>query len=202
MGYKFNPFTSTLDIVGGGGGSGDTYLTTNYSSVAAPQLFNPDASAVSSGTDNYTLSSNNPVAFVSLNGQVLDDSEYSLIGSTLTVTPDVGFTAVTDEVLVFQTTFASASTGGVINSFVQKAADYTVLVSDYYIECTANSFTLTLPTAVGVGGRTFVIKNSSTGTIIVDGSGSETIDGALTANLSTQYESITVASNGADWVIV
>jgi hypothetical protein len=87
-------------------------------------------------------------------------------------------------------------------NLVQKSAAYTILTTNFYIEATANSFILTLPTAVGFSGKSFVIKNSGTGVITVDANGSQTIDGSLTAILSTQYESVTVVSNGSNWIII
>lgn len=188
--------TGWIDLAGGG----DT--TNNYASISAPQLFNPDASGVSGGTDNFTLSSSNAVALVTINGKVLDDSEYSLAASVLTVTPDNGFTSTSDEVLVFQQSFATAS-GGLTLNYVAKTGAYTITGTDWMVDCTANTFTITLPSASTVGaGKQFVVKNSGTGTITVDGNGSETIDGGLTAVLSTQYESITIVSDGSNYKII
>ena len=180
--------------------SGGT-TTNNYSSIDAPQLFNPDGAGVTANTDDFTLASTNAVALVTHNGQVLDDSEYSLASSTLTVTPDNGFDDTADEVLVFQHSFATSGSGHTLN-LVQKSAAYTITTSDYYVECTANTFTLTMPTAVGISGQAFVVKNSGTGTITVDGDGSETIDGSTTIELDTQYQSVTLVSNGSNWIIV
>jgi hypothetical protein len=72
---------------------------------------------------------------------------------------------------------------------------------DYQIECTANSFTVTLPTAVGREGREFSIKNSGAGTITVDGDGTETIDDELT-QIITQWDNIVIASNNVGWRII
>lgn len=195
MKYKFNPFTGNFDEAG----SGNT--VNQYASFKAPQLFNPDASAVSANTDTYTLSGDQNVAFVTLNGQVLDDSEYSLTATTLTVTPDNGFSAVSDEVLVFQLNFEVTGGTGVILAYSAETADCTLTHSDYVVDATANSFTVTLPTAVGFAGQQFVIKNSGTGMITVTGDGSETIDGATTQTLS-QFSSITVLSNGTNYIII
>jgi len=102
----------------------------------------------------------------------------------------------------------SITTGGIvvngvmIKSYTAKTGTYTITEEDYLIDCTANSFTLTLPTAVGITGREYRIKNSGTGTITVDCNGSETIDDGLTAEIAIQYESITVVSNGSNWVVV
>lgn len=87
-----------------------------------------------------------------------------------------------------------------------KTSSYTLASSDELITCNATSgaFTLTLPTAVGISGRVYYIKKTDTtlNAITVDGSGAETIDGALTRVLSTQYESLKIVSNGSNWTVL
>ena len=78
----------------------------------------------------------------------------------------------------------------------------TLDATDYFIDCTANTFNVTLPTAVNIAGRTYVIKNSGTGVITVDTTSSQTIDGSTTRTLATQYGAITVVSDGANWKII
>lgn len=85
--------------------------------------------------------------------------------------------------------------------YLAKTANYTLLAADYLVECTANTFIITLPTAVGIVGKEYVIKNSGTGTITVDPNGSQTIDGAVTQNL-IQYDAMKIMSNGTNWMIV
>jgi len=94
-----------------------------------------------------------------------------------------------------------ASIGGLALSYKAVTTTYTVLATDYVVDCTANSFTVTLPTAVGITGRQYIIKNSGTGTIVVDANTTQTIDGQLTQTLN-QYDSLTIVSNGANWLIV
>lgn len=77
----------------------------------------------------------------------------------------------------------------------------TISSVDYQIECTSGTFNVTLPTAVGETGRVYSIKNSGTGTITVDTTSSQTIDGSLTQTLA-QYDNIQVMSNGANWIII
>jgi len=93
--------------------------------------------------------------------------------------------------------------GTTIGSFAYaaKTATYTITVNDYQIECTANSFTVTLPTASGISGQVFSIKNSGTGTITVATTSSQTIDGSLTQTLA-QRDNIVVMSNGTGWIIL
>lgn len=76
------------------------------------------------------------------------------------------------------------------------------MTTDCVVNCTSGTFTVTLPTAVGIEGQYFVVKNSGTGVITIDADGSETIDGATGKTLSVQYESMTVVSNGSNWIIV
>jgi len=44
--------------------------------------------------------------------------------------------------------------------------------------------------------------DSGAGGVVINGSGSETIDGALTQTLSTQYENLTIQSDGSNWHIL
>jgi hypothetical protein len=77
-----------------------------------------------------------------------------------------------------------------------------VVSGDYMIICdaTAGAITMTLPPAALVPGRIYTFKRINTGnTVIVDGYGSETIDGALTHTLSPQWNGATVMSNGVAW---
>ena len=83
-----------------------------------------------------------------------------------------------------------------------KSTTYTALVTDDVIIATANTFTITLYTAVGNAGKVLDIKNNGVGTITIDGDGTETIDGALTQALSTQFENLTIVSDGANWSIL
>jgi hypothetical protein len=92
--------------------------------------------------------------------------------------------------------------GGGFSNYVSATATYTITATDYTVNCTTNSFTVTLPTAVGIAGKIYVIKNSGIGTITVDGNGTQTIDGSLTAVLSIQYESITIQSTGTNFIII
>jgi len=96
----------------------------------------------------------------------------------------------------------SQMTGGTTLNYVAKTAIYTASATDYVINCTSGTFTVSLPTAVGITGRVYVVKNSGTGTTTLDPAGTETIDDAPTVALATQYQSIMVMSNGANWIII
>jgi hypothetical protein len=84
------------------------------------------------------------------------------------------------------------------------AASDTLVDTDHtnLCDCTSNAITINLPAASA--GQQFVIKkiDSSSNAVTIDGFGSETIDGGLTAVINTQYESVTIISDGSNWFIV
>lgn len=93
--------------------------------------------------------------------------------------------------------------GSVVYQYVEKTATYTVSDTDKTVHATSGTFTITLPTAVGVTGREYLIKNTGSGLITVACFGSETIDGAATVALpnSGKPSGIAVLSTGANWII-
>lgn len=84
----------------------------------------------------------------------------------------------------------------------QKTAAYGITASDFFVELTANTATFTLPTAVGVAGKQYIVKNSGTGVLTLATSSSQTIDGMATKNINTQYMGYRVISDGANWKII
>jgi hypothetical protein len=83
---------------------------------------------------------------------------------------------------------------------VTKTLPYTLTANDDVVLCNG-TFTLTLPTAVGISGKQYHIKNISTGLCTVAGDGTETIDEALTINL-IQHEAIRIISDNTEWWIL
>jgi hypothetical protein len=72
--------------------------------------------------------------------------------------------------------------------------------TDYYYICTA-ALTLTLPTAVGNTNQ-YTVKSKVAGTITIATTASQTIDGASTYALGTQYQSVVLLSDSANWIVV
>lgn len=90
-------------------------------------------------------------------------------------------------------------------SIVSKTTTYAASSTDDLILCSGSAFTVTLYTAVGATGKVIRIKktdSSLTNAITIDGNSTETIDGALTVQCSTQYEEWTLASDGANWQVL
>lgn len=85
-----------------------------------------------------------------------------------------------------------------------KTANYTLsATADEMIICTTNSFDVTFPTAVGFI-RSFTVKNMGSGkTITLKTTSSQTIDTNASGTLTLLYkDSITVRSDGSNWVII
>ena len=100
------------------------------------------------------------------------------------------------------TYLANGGYGSLTLAYTAVTNTYTVLQADFVVDCTANTFTVTLPTAAGITGKQFCVKNSGTGVITVDADGSETIDGYANFVLSTKGEAIWVVSDGANWKVI
>lgn len=92
------------------------------------------------------------------------------------------------------------SLGGIILPEISISSTYTLLSTDFLVDCTSNSFTVSLPSAVGITGKIYQIKNSGSGIITIDANGSETIDGSLTKTLN-QNDVIQITSNGTNWIV-
>lgn len=100
---------------------------------------------------------------------------------------------------------AAAVAGGGASAQATKTANYTVTTDDYFLwgDCSGGNITFALPTAVGNDGKAYVFKkiDSTSNTVTLDPDGTETIDGELTLIIENQWDSFSIASNGANWYI-
>jgi hypothetical protein len=101
--------------------------------------------------------------------------------------------------------------GGMAISIVEKTGAYTATIHDHTIICDTDSggYTITLPTAASAHNGTdgtgliLIIKNNggTLNSLVIDGDGSETIDGSATKTIS-DMQSITIQSDGTEWFII
>ena len=75
----------------------------------------------------------------------------------------------------------------------------TIASTDYFIHVTSGTFTQPLPTAVGIGGTVYIIRNSGGGTVTIDPAGAELIDGAATLAVGSGSTARIVSTNAA-WI--
>jgi hypothetical protein len=95
---------------------------------------------------------------------------------------------------------------GVRYAVTSQTGAYTATAAVTIILCNATTaaFAVTLPTAVGNSGLAFTIKktDSTANAITINTTSSQTIDGALTLLVSTQWAYAQVVSDGANWLRV
>jgi hypothetical protein len=136
----------------------------------------------------------------------LGEAEVGLLGKTI----DIQLTGIT----MNQTSDGGATTTPIMpvnddQVTVKKYVDLTVISapSNYTMPETvqvvlaSNTITVTLPPASTIK-KQITIKNIGTGIVTIDGYASETIDGSLTYDLTHQWDSISLVSNGTGWFIV
>jgi hypothetical protein len=95
--------------------------------------------------------------------------------------------------------------GSFSTNLASKTTTYSIAATDYTIlgDTTGGAFTVTLPTAASITGRIYVIKrtSASANNLTVGTTSSQTIDGATTKVLGSQYACIAVQSDGTNWQI-
>lgn len=200
----------------------------NGSNVVMHSIFDVDNAAANSftaGLLSYGFETSNGFVFAAANGtRRIERAAIKLVNLSNTAGNESGDLAFYTKPASPNNTSATerwriASTGELSNtgavgtstltvsgslglSYVSKTAAYTLTTTDYVVDATSGTFTLTLPTAVGVTGRIYVIKNSGTGTITIGTSSSQTIDGSTTKTLSVRYSGCQVMSDGSNWKII
>jgi hypothetical protein len=93
-----------------------------------------------------------------------------------------------------------------IPAVLTKSANYTVSTNDgdnvqVNTSASGGAVTITFYAASGNAGKIITVKktDSSTNAVTLDGNASETLDGALTATLTAQYDSATFVCDGTNW---
>lgn len=159
------------------------------------------------------ISQSNNVVF---NGGVIGTGSNVTVDATGTTKPTVfagplliygapTFTETNLGKIIFQNTntdlIASgiSTNGSVTTGYVAKTATYAILSYDHTINCTANSFTVTLPTAVSIAGKVYVIKNTGVGTITLATTSAQTIDGSAPGTVVAGAVTV-LQSTGANWI--
>jgi hypothetical protein len=86
-----------------------------------------------------------------------------------------------------------------------KTANFTASIDNVILcDATSGAITITLPTATSNANKIYSVKkiDNSANTVTIDGNASETIDGALTQVISSQYDCLTIMCDGSAWYII
>ena len=96
----------------------------------------------------------------------------------------------------------NAKRASVIVSAVATATAAGSAANTEYVYLCTTTMTITLPTAVGNTSIYNIKSNDATHTITIATTSAQTIDGAGSKTIAVQYQSITVISDGANWVMI
>ena len=92
------------------------------------------------------------------------------------------------------------TTGSTYPTIREISTSQTALANDETLVCLAG-LTLTIPSAVGIDGKTYYIKSRTSGTITINSTGGQTFDDDLTLTINVKNTSITIQSDGHDWIL-
>lgn len=102
-------------------------------------------------------------------------------------------------------TWAAPSSSGSL-TVTTKTTTYTATTTDGVIlaDTSGGAWTLSLYTAVGNTGRILYVKKTTSdfSALTIDPNGAETVDGDATTSLNTQWEEVTLVSDGSNWQIL
>jgi len=185
---RFEGGNPSVYVNQGGGGTGIEIVTTNGIEI------------------NYTGAGDVNITQSATNKDVVNQNNGGGYYFSTNLGSVYGLTVVSNRVnagSVATATSTLTSVGSFGAAYVAKTANYTLTISDYIVECTANSFNITLPTAVGIAGRVYYIDNSGAGTITLNTTSGQTIDGNASGVLTLlPTKGYGVYSNGANWRIL
>ena len=121
------------------------------------------------------------------------------VTGTLTVSTAVGIGTTTPS----STLEVYGSVG--YSNLVTNASTLTLDATNYFVKCNATSgqVTTTLPTAVGIKGRTYIIKKTDTSAnyCVINTTAGQTIDADTSLTLIAPWSSVTLISDNANWLI-
>jgi len=143
-----------------------------------------------------TISATTYLNLPSMTGSYLPLSGGTVFGPTIYTG---GLTANTLNVTGLTQTSGITSTGGITFKQVTINSSYTATTSDYMIDVSGGTFSVTLPSAVGIQGRLLVVKNNGGGAVTVQPILGQNIDDKPFVILG-ETNSLQLASNGTNWV--
>lgn len=211
--------TVTAAITGGSliksGGTSSQFLKADGSVDASTYLL---SSNIASGTTNYVTKYTSATALgvsqildngtnVSINkGTVTANTRFQIRG-TSAYTVNTSFPFSTEDANgilgVSIDDAGSISSKGVSAAYTAVTATYTIKSYDYMVVAISGSnYTITLPTAVGIQGKIYVIKSNGAINTTLGTTLSQTIDGATTKSLATTYSTYMVQSDNVNWNVI
>jgi hypothetical protein len=158
---------------------------------------NIDSNYQTKGTGSHNFSGR-----VNLGSGSTINAPLKLTSGTLTTGGNIlpgNFEFLTDD---FYLTGSTGNTRKIIRDLVRTdvSANITIDGNHEFVNATANTFTITLPTAVGYN-KQFTIANSGTGIITINTTGGQTISNNVSGSITMiQFDTLVLRSNGVNWI--
>lgn len=169
----------------------------------ANNLFNaPQLKITSGGAIGVTQLTPTALLHIGAGTATANTAPLKFTAGTLLTTPESGALGTNATNDLFYTNSSGRRAMVAMDAYIAATSTFAITNAHRTVDCTSGTFTATLPTASGIDGRVYVIKNSGAGIITIACTGGQTIDGAATQTLSLQYQAITVQSNGSNWIIL
>jgi hypothetical protein len=201
--YTFEYGLGSSGVSGGGGGGGGTIPPGPISGV---NIYNANGSLTDDRTvdfDGQTLTFRGDTEFF-LGNSSYDFIDAQLASDFMALRADAGINIDINGTVTQFTPVGEVLAGSVAYSLNQiDAGPYLIAATDHSIECTANSFTVTLPDSAPIAGRVYFITNSGAGTITLDTTSAQTfvnVSGTPTSITLGTKSAIMVQSNGSEWL--
>jgi hypothetical protein len=177
-----------------------------------------DEQAQDQAASIFTGGTHTGISYSYIDGSNRIDSTVSLSSFSIDALSDVDTTTTvpTDgQVLAWQTSSSkwipqtiSGGGGGSRIAITEKTTSFQIsdpvdasVVQEHYAMNSASSTTFTLPTAAGNDGLSYIITRVGAGAVTVATVSSQTISGLSSLSITSQWSSVTVKSNGSNWII-
>lgn len=134
----------------------------------------------------------------------MSSSTITLASQGLATTTSPGLMSTVDQTFAGSKTFNGAVklVGGLVQSVRTVTATGSLLSADNLVIASPASAAITLTLPAAAIGLTITIKRNSASYLVYLTTSSGTIDGLSTVTLSSNYQAMTVVSDGTNWFIV
>ena len=157
--------------------------------------------SVSGATGSVTITNTGVQSFNGSTGAVQGVSRVNGFTAGITFAAGSGITFTASGGTITLSTTGGGFTRTIVTTGVSASAGSAASTDYVYIGTTSGNINITLPTAVSNTNR-YTVKQSSTGTITILTTSSQTMDGVTAYNLNKQYQAVDFISDNANWHIL
>ena len=195
-----------------------TGISLSSGTIASTITQYTDEQAQDQAASIFTSGTHTGISYSYVDASNRIDSTVSLSGFSIDALSDVDTTTAAPtngQALAWQSSSSkwipqtiSGGGGGSRVAITEKTSSFQItdpvdasVIQEHYAMNSASSTTFTLPTAAGNNGLSYIITRVGTGAVSVATVSSQTISGLSSLSITSQWSSVTVKSNGTNWII-